>query len=262
MLRVAILGASGRMGLSLVRAVRAADDLQLVAGIIEPDNTQIGRDVGELAGIGPVEVELGTTLPEADVLLDFSAPRVMQEWASRCASEGVALLSGTTGLNDADQMALTRASEKVPVLWAPNMSIGVQMLYGLSARVARAIGDSTDIEICEVHHRHKVDAPSGTALEIGRVINRAMDREPEAGWVLSREGDDCRRQAGEIGFSATRTGDVIGEHTVVFGLDGERLEVTHRASSREAFVNGALLAARWLVRQSPGQYRFQEVLGL
>jgi 4-hydroxy-tetrahydrodipicolinate reductase len=250
------------MGLSLVRAVAAATDLQLVAGIIEPDNTQIGRDVGELAGIGPSGVVLGTTLPEADIMLDFSAPRVMQEWASRCASEGIALLSGTTGLNEADQMALARASEKVPVVWAPNMSIGVQLLYGLSAQVARSIGDSADIEIFEVHHRHKVDAPSGTALEIGRTINQAMDREPEAGWVLSREGGDCRRQAGEIGFSASRTGDVIGDHTVIFGLDGERLEVTHRASSREAFVNGALLAARWLVQQSPGQYRFQDVLGL
>jgi 4-hydroxy-tetrahydrodipicolinate reductase len=250
------------MGLQVVRAVADAPDLELSAAIVRTESQWKGRDIGELAGVGQLGVKTGDELPPADVLIDFSRSSFLERFAPRCADAGVAIVSGTTALDEAALGALQAAADKVPMLWSANLSIGMQVLYALAEQAATALGDDLDIEIGEVHHRHKADAPSGTALDMGRRINRALGRAPEHGFVTGRTGINCRRQEGDIGFSSMRAGDVIGEHTVLMAIQGERLELTHRASTRQAFVGGALRAARWLTGRPPGQYHFAEVLGL
>jgi 4-hydroxy-tetrahydrodipicolinate reductase len=261
-LKIAVLGAAGRMGLSVVRAVSAARDLELVAAIERKDSAHLGRDIGELAGIGKIGLSTGTRLELADVLIDFSSPEVMQELLEHCSRKGIALVSGTTGIDEAARLALQQAAASIPVLWAPNLSIGVQLTYQLAAQCARAIGQQADIEITEAHHRFKQDAPSGTALQLVQVMADAMGTDANAVMIAGRHGADCRRENGEIGVSSVRAGDIVGEHTVLFALAGERIELTHRAASREAFVNGALMAARWLASRAPGLYSFANVLGL
>ena len=261
-LRIAVLGAAGRMGLSVVRAVSSARDLDLVAAIERQGSVHLGRDIGELAGIGKVGINASTQLDSADVLIDFSSPEVMQDLLEQCSRKGIAVVSGTTGIDDAARNALQQAAAFIPVLWAPNLSIGVQLSYQLAAQCARAIGQQADIEITETHHRFKQDAPSGTALQLVQVMADAMGVDAKQTMVAGRHGADRRRKSGEIGVSSMRASDIVGEHTVLFGLAGERIELTHRAASRDAFVNGALMATRWLARRAPGLYSFASVLGL
>jgi len=260
-LRIALLGATGRMGLSLVRLIVASDDLRLVSGIAGDPESPTHGDLGEAAGVGAIGIVPGRELAEADVLIDFSRRGAPAAWLPVCAEQGIAVVSGTTNLGEDDRAALDRAAEDVPVLWAPNLALGIHLLYDLASRLAAALGEDADIEIGEVHHRNKVDAPSGTALELGRRINRALEREDEAGWVLSRSGRTGPRTAGEIGFSAVRAGDVVGEHTALFALGDERIELTHRAASRAAFCRGALRAARWIAGRPAGRYRMDQVIG-
>ncbi|MDJ0656253.1 MAG: 4-hydroxy-tetrahydrodipicolinate reductase [Xanthomonadales bacterium] len=259
-LNIAVLGASGRMGLALIRNINSADHLSLAAALVRRDSDDLGRDVGELAGIGTLGVAASAELSAAEVLIDFSTPATTAEWAARCADQGVAMLSGTTGLAPEHHAALASAAGSVPVLWAPNTSRGVAVLSRLVELAGQSLGMDADVEIAEAHHRYKKDSPSGTALALGERVARARGQSFSEVVNAQRSGPDAARQPGEIGISAIRAGDIVGEHTVTFGLDGERIEITHRAASRDAFVNGALHAAAWLARQPPGLYAFSDSL--
>lgn len=261
--RVAVLGANGRMGRAVVRLAHEAK-LKLVATIGAGDE---GRDAGELAGVGPIGVRLTPNLASlpssgAEVLIDFSTPAALASACDICAEGGIAIASGTTGLDDSVKAALEAASVKVPVLWEPNMSVGVHVLASLLEKAIAAMGPSFDVEIVETHHRAKVDAPSGTAMRLGEVAKaaRAKIGEKEPRFVYGREGRPGARSAEEIGVLAVRGGDVIGDHTAFLFGDGERIELTHRASSRDLFARGALRAGVWLVGRTPGRYGLGDVL--
>ncbi len=256
-LRVGVVGASGRMGRAVVRLA-----VQGGMNVVFASSTQdVGRDAGELAGVGPLGVAIakdlgGLAAARAEVVVDFSAPAALPAIVEACAAASVALVSGTTGLDDAARAALDRAAAKVAVLWEPNMSVGVHVLAALVERAALALGAGYDVEVVEVHHRAKVDAPSGTAIRLGDVVKKV-----EGGrYVHGREGRPGPRAAEEIGMHAVRGGDVIGDHTVFFFGDGERIELTHRASSRDLFAHGALRAARWLAGKPARRYALAEIL--
>ncbi len=254
---VAVLGANGRMGRAVVRLAHEAG-MKIVCAIAAGDE---GRDAGELAGIGPIGTMIGTDAAAlatsgAQVMIDFSAPVALLEAAGICASAGIAIVSGTTGLDDAASSALEQAAAKCAVLWEPNMSVGVHVLASLVEKATAALGASFDIEVVEVHHRAKVDAPSGTAIRLGDVVKNARG----ARYVNGREGRPGPRKQDEIGMHAIRGGDVIGDHTVFFFGDGERIELTHRASSRDLFARGAVRAAAWIAGKAAGRYRLGDAL--
>jgi 4-hydroxy-tetrahydrodipicolinate reductase len=256
--RLAVLGANGKMGRAVIR-IAHAQGMKLVAAIGAGDD--IGKDAGELAGVGPLGVKVSGDLQSltssgAQVLVDFSTPAVVTNAIEVCASAGIAIASGTTGLAETENKALDAAASKVPVLWEPNMSVGVHVLASLVEKAMKALGPSFDVEVVEVHHRAKVDAPSGTAIRLGDVVKNARD----ARYVHGREGRPGARKADEIGMHAVRGGDVIGDHTVFFLGDGERIELTHRATSRDLFAHGAVRAAAWLATQKPGRYRLGDLL--
>ena len=265
MTRVAILGACGRMGVALARCAQGCDDLALAAAIEREDHPDLGRDLGTVAGLEPLGLAVtadAAALDAAQVAIDFTRHDVVPVNAERAAEAGRAMVIGTTGL-DADEAARVRAAaERVPIVWAPNMSLGVNVLFELVRQAAAALGLAFDAEIVEVHHRRKIDAPSGTALELGRRVATGREQDFDAVVRHGREGRTGARPAGEIGMHAVRAGDVVGDHTVVFGSDHERLELTHRASSRDAFAMGALRAARWVAGRPAGLYDMKDVLGL
>jgi 4-hydroxy-tetrahydrodipicolinate reductase len=261
--RVAVLGANGRMGRAVVRLAPSAG-MKVVAAVGAADE---GRDAGELAGIGAIGVPITSDVDAlrasgATLLVDFSAPAALVRACDACVAAGAAIVSGTTGLDAAAEHALEQASKRVPVLWEPNMSVGVHVLSSLLARAIAALGPGYDVEIVETHHRMKVDAPSGTAIRLAEVAKSAVS-EADAKYVYGREGRPGARSPREIGVLAVRGGDVIGDHTAFLLGDGERLELTHRASSRDLFARGALRAGRWLVSEPrpPGRYRLSDVLG-
>lgn len=255
--RVAVLGANGRMGRAVVRLAHGAG-MTIVAAIGTGDE---GRDAGELAGVGALGVAVSSDLGAlassgADVVIDFSAPGALASAAKVCASKGIALVSGTTGLDDAAKAALEDASKSAAIMWEPNMSVGVHVLSALVEKAMHALGPSFDVEVVEVHHRLKADAPSGTAIRLGDVVKNARGARYEHG----REGRPGPRKADEIGMHAVRGGDVIGDHTVFFFGDGERIELTHRASSRDLFAHGAVRAAGWIAGKKPGRYHLTDLL--
>ena len=255
--RLAVLGSSGRMGRAVVRLAHEAG-MKVVLAVAASGH---GRDAGELAGIGAIGTMVtgdaaAIATSGADVVIDFSAPAALVEAAPFCASAGVAIVSGTTGLDEAAKLALDEAAKRCAVLWEPNMSVGVHVLSSLVAQAARALGSTFDVEVVETHHRAKVDAPSGTAIRLGDVVKEARD----AHYVHGREGRPGPRKADEIGMHAVRGGDVIGDHTVFFLGDGERLELTHRASSRDLFAHGAVRAAGWIAGRPAGRYRLGDML--
>ncbi len=262
--RVAVLGANGRMGRAVVRLAHEGG-MKVVLAVGAGD---IGKDAGELAGIGPIGAALTSDVGAiatsgADVLIDFSTPAVLARACEACAKGKVAIASGTTGLDAAASAALDAAAAHVPVLWEPNMSIGIHVLSALLERAVTALGESYDIEIVEAHHRMKVDAPSGTALRLAEVAQAARAAAPGSTtprFVTGRDGKPGARAVEEIGVLAMRGGDVIGDHTAFLLGDGERLELTHRASSRDLFARGALRAGRWLVGRPAGSYRLADVL--
>ena len=244
------------MGRAVVRLAHEAG-LEVVCALAAE---ALGKDAGELAGIGPLDVALTSEVHSlgasgANVLIDFSTPAATLEIAKVCAASGVALVSGTTGLDAAAQAALDEAAKRCAVLWEPNMSVGVHVLSALVAQARAALGPSFDVEVVEVHHRMKVDAPSGTAIRLGDVAKGAGDH-----FVHGREGRPGARTSEEVGMHAVRGGDVIGDHTVFFFGDGERLELTHRASNRDLFARGAVRAAAWLAGKPAGRYTLSQVL--
>ena len=266
MVRVAVPGAAGRMGRAIIRVLAETDGAELAAAIERPGHADLGKDAHLAAGLAPSGVllthELDRALEEADVIIDFTAPAATAWTATRAADAEVGLVIGTTGLGDAERRAVERAAEKVPVVWSPNMSVGVNLVFGLLDTAARALGDGYDVEIVELHHRQKRDAPSGTAARMAEVLAAALGRDLAQVGVYGRQGDVGARPPEPIGVHAVRGGDVVGDHTVHFLGLGERIEITHRASSRETFARGAVRAALWLGDRDPGLYDMQDVLGL
>jgi 4-hydroxy-tetrahydrodipicolinate reductase len=263
--RVLVIGAAGRMGRMLVRAVSERDDLILAGAVERPGSEAVGEDAGTLAGLReldvPVADDLGAVLAAGDVLIDFTTPDATVAHVRACREAGVAVVVGTTGLSADGEAALDEAAGSVPMVVAPNYGIGVNVLLQLLHTAAATLGDAVDVEILEAHHRHKVDAPSGTALRMGEVIAGALGRDLDAVGVHGREGQTGARSREEIGFSVIRGGDVVGEHTAFFLAEGERIEIAHRATSRMTFAAGAARAAAWVVGRPPGRYDMPDVLG-
>ncbi|MGF6225824.1 4-hydroxy-tetrahydrodipicolinate reductase [Pseudomonas frederiksbergensis] len=267
MRRIAVMGAAGRMGKILVEAVQQRAPLTgLTAAIVRPGSTLIGVDAGELASLGrigvPLSGKLDAVADEFDVLIDFTLPEVMLKNLEFCRKAGKSMVIGTTGLDAAQKQLLAEASKDIAIVFAANFSVGVNLSLKLLDMAARVLGDDADIEIIEAHHRHKIDAPSGTALRMGEVIASALDRDLQKVAVYGREGHTGVRERETIGFATVRGGDVVGDHTVLFACEGERLEITHKASSRMTFAKGAVRAALWLDGREPGLYDMQDVLDL
>lgn len=266
MLRIAIAGAAGRMGRALTQTVHQSDSCVLVAATDRVGSSVIGTDAGDLAGIGSIDVEIKESLPaevdQFDLLIDFTTPENTLNNLAVCSDLGVAVVIGTTGLTAEQTAELKNYSEKIPVCFAANYSTGVTLCLQLAQLAAKVLAEDSDIEITEAHHRHKVDAPSGTALALGNAIAESLGRDPEQSFVFDRQGITGARQQGDIGFSVIRGGDIVGDHTVLFAAEGERVEITHKASSRMAFARGAVRAAGWLSTKSAGLYDMRDVLGL
>jgi len=260
MTNIAILGAAGRMGQRLIALAKAQGDFKIVAAIERPDHPQLSRDCGEIAGAGTLGIPLRADLhPTPQVLIDFTTPASTRHWLKTCRDRGIAMLIGTTGLHDKDQETITQAAADIPILQAPNMSLGVNVLLRIAAEVAKLLGPDYDQEIVEAHHRFKKDAPSGTALALADAILRATGKKRED-LVFSRHGEQAQRHPGEISMHSLRIGDEVGRHTVYFAALGERLELTHVATNRDTFAHGALRAAQWLAGQKPGKYAIADML--
>ena len=263
---IAVAGASGRMGKVLIEAVAQASGVTLGAATVRPGNPLIGQDAGLVAGIGTQHCVLGDDLRAAtdrfSVLIDFTSIDSTLAHLAVCRAAGRGIVIGTTGFSAAQKTMLYEAAREIPIVFAPNMSIGVNVLITVLKQTAALLGDGYDIEIIEAHHRHKVDAPSGTALRLGEAVAEATGRNLAEVAVYGREGHTGARDPKTIGFATIRGGDVVGDHTVLFAGIGERIELTHKASSRMTFAQGAVRAALWLADQPPGLYDMQDVLGL
>lgn len=264
--KVAINGAGGRMGRNLVNACEQTDGLTLAAAFEAEGSPFIGQDAGMLAGGEALGISI--TGPDQrgtinfDVLVDFTRPEPAMAALADCRTQGASMVIGTTGFSDEQMAEIDAAAEDISVVMAPNMSAGVNLVLKLLETGARALGDTVDIEVIEAHHRHKVDAPSGTALKMGEVVADALGRDLDDCAVYGREGHTGERERSTIGFETIRGGDIVGEHTVLFAGDGERIEISHKASSRMTFASGAMRAATWAAGKQPGRYSMNDVLGL
>ncbi|MBI5163910.1 MAG: 4-hydroxy-tetrahydrodipicolinate reductase [Magnetospirillum sp.] len=265
-MKIGIVGCAGRMGRMLVNAVLAAEGCSLSGGTERAGGDAVGRDVGEIMSLGTlgvlVEADARRLFAGSDAVIDFTAPAATVFHAGLAAETGRVLVVGTTGLTKDDEAALRAAADRVPVVYAPNFSIGVTLLMALTERAAAILDEDYDLEVVEMHHRHKVDAPSGTALGLGRAAAAGRRVALDSVWCKSRDGHTGVRHRGEIGFATLRGGDVVGDHTVMFAADGERIELSHKASSRTVFANGAVRAARWAHGKPAGLYSMRDVLGL
>jgi 4-hydroxy-tetrahydrodipicolinate reductase len=266
MIKVIVAGAAGRMGGRLVSLLKESAAMMLAGAVESKGHPSVGEDAGETAGCGPIGValrdDLSSILERGEVVIDFSAPAATLEHVRIAAQHRKAMVIGTTGFSPQELAELRALLKPVPCVFSPNMSVGVNILFKVIAEMAKAFGDDYDIEVIEAHHRLKKDAPSGTALKIAEILARAVNRDLEQVGVYARKGLVGERKRGEIGMQAIRAGDIVGDHTVLFGGMGERVEVTHRVQSRDTFARGALRAARWVVKQPPGLYDMMDVLGL
>jgi 4-hydroxy-tetrahydrodipicolinate reductase len=264
--RMGVVGCGGRMGRMLVAEVVASQGCTLAGGCARPGSGYVNQDIGELAGIGRLGIAVGDNVEkvirDSDVVIDFTAPTATAAHAVATAKLGKAMVVGTTGLSADEAEAVRLAAREIPVVWAPNMSLGINLLLGLVEEVARRLGPDWDVEIMEMHHRGKVDAPSGTALALGRAVAQGRGAVLEEVQQRGRDGITGPRRTGGIGFASLRGGDAVGDHHVVFAGAGERLELSHRAASRVVYAKGAVQAARWVVGRPPGLYGLTEVLGL
>ena len=265
MTRIAIMGASGRMGRMLISSVMSNPQATLSHAFVRAESNLIGVDAGELVGLSTAGIMLGQlsadALRKVDVLIDFSLPEALADVVQACRASGTALVVGVTGLDADAELLLKQASQDIAIVYAGNYSLGVNLSLNLVATTAKALGDEADIEIVETHHKHKLDAPSGTALMLGNAAAHARGQVLQEVMVNGRAGQ-AKRQSGEIGIHAVRGGEVVGEHRVSFIMNGEIIELTHRATSRMTFADGAVRAALWLSTQSVGLYDMQDVLGL
>ncbi|MGR9105983.1 MAG: 4-hydroxy-tetrahydrodipicolinate reductase [Gammaproteobacteria bacterium] len=266
MTKIAIAGAAGRMGHCLIRACRETQGLQLGAALEHPNSGSIGQDAGVQAGMAPlgvvVSADASQVLDNFDVLIDFTRPEPAIDQVDLCERTGKRMVIGTTGFSPVQRERIRSAAGSIPIVLAPNMSVGVNLSLKLLQVAAKVMGGYSDIEVIEAHHRHKVDAPSGTALRMGEVVAEALGRNLQDCAIYGREGNTGERDRKTIGFSTIRAGDIVGEHTVMFADEGERVEISHKASSRMTFANGAMRAARWILDRPAGLYDMQDVLGL
>jgi 4-hydroxy-tetrahydrodipicolinate reductase len=262
---IAIAGSAGRMGRALLEAVAQSADFRLKSALERADSPFVGKDAGEIIGVPNgvvISDDVEAALSGCDVLVDFTRPEATMHYLDICVAEGVKMVIGTTGLSDEDRARLKVAANKTAIVLAPNMSVGVNLVFSLLDVAARVLAEGYDIEIVEAHHRHKVDAPSGTALRMGEVIAKALDRDLKTCAVYGREGVTGERKPSTIGFATVRGGDIVGDHTALFAGIGERVEITHKAASRATFALGALRAARYLAGKDNGLFDMQDVLGL
>ena len=266
MINVGVIGAGGRMGRMLIEAVQDNPQTTLTAAIERQGSSLVGADAGEVAAVGHLNVQivgdLRSVINDIDVLIDFSLPDATEQNMQVCAANNVAMVIGTTGFNAQQEQVLEKASEKVAIVYAGNYSTGVNLSLKLLGMAAKAFGKDADVEVIEAHHKHKIDAPSGTAYMMAEAVAQARGQNLKDVAVYGREGQTGAREAGSIGIHAIRGGEIIGDHTVMFIADGEVVEITHRARARMTFAAGAVRAATWIVQQSAGQYNMQDVLGL
>ena len=265
-IRMGVIGCTGRMGRMLIAEIVGAEGCVLAGGCASADSRFIGQDLGDLAGVPRLGLavgdDTGKLINDSDVAIEFTSAEATAEHVSLAAEHGKPIVIGTTGLTGAHDAAVRRAAERIPIVWAANTSLGINLLLGLVEQVAARLGPEWDIEIVEMHHKHKADAPSGTALALGRAAAVARGVSLDAVAQRGRDGITGPRKAGDIGFAALRGGDAVGDHSVIFAGAGERLELTHRATNRAIYAVGAVRAARWLVGRPPGLYGMKEVLGL
>lgn len=265
-MKIGIVGCAGRMGRMLMNAVVEAEGCTLSGGSERPGSPQVGQDVGAVLGLGALSAFISddpsALFAASDAVIDFSAPGATVAHAALAAEMGKILIVGTTGLSKNDEAKLAEAAKSATIVYAPNFSVGVNLLMALTERAAAILGDDYDIEIVEMHHHHKVDSPSGTALGLGRSAAKGRAVALDSVWRKSRDGLVGARPRGEIGFATLRGGDVVGDHTVMFASEGERVELTHKASSRAVFAKGAVRAALWAKDHKPGLYSMRDVLGL
>lgn len=263
--QIAIAGSSGRMGRALLEAVAQSADFRLKCALERPDSPFLDRDSGEIIGASNgvrISADIAAGLSGCNVLVDFTRPEGTLQHLDACVDHGVKMVIGTTGFSEAEKARIQAASQSIAIVMAPNMSAGVNLVFKLLDVAARVLAEGYDIEIVEAHHRHKIDAPSGTALRMGEVIAQALDRDLRSCAVYGREGVTGERKPATIGFATMRGGDIVGDHTAMFAGIGERVEITHKASSRATFALGALRAARFLSAKQNGLYDMQDVLGL
>ncbi len=263
---IIITGAAGRMGRNLLDSVKNTENAHLVAAVERTGSPFIGLDAGEMAGIGSMDIaiveQLNMIAKKDNVCIDFTRPQVTLDNIKTCLATGTKMVIGTTGFTDEEKQQIIEASQSIAIVFAPNFSVGVNLSFKLLEIASKVLGDSVDIEIIEAHHRHKVDAPSGTALAMGEVIAETLGRDLKECAVYGREGNTGERDRKTIGFETIRAGDIVGEHTVLFADIGERIEITHKASSRMTFANGAVRSALWLDKYQSGLYTMRDVLDL
>jgi len=264
--RAIVIGAAGRMGQRILAAIHETSQIRLVGAVERKDHPCLGRDVGEIAGMAkwdvPVVGELGDTIGEGDVIIDFTHAESSLKNLQVVAEKGKSAVIGSTGFTSEQMKEVQGLVGKISCVLSPNMSVGVNVMFKVIGDIARTLGEDYDVEVIEAHHRMKKDAPSGTAIKMGQILARSLNRDFEEVGMFARRGIIGERSRSEIGMQTIRAGDIVGEHTVIFGGIGERLEITHRAHSRDNFARGALRAAAWVVKQKPGLYDMQDVLGL
>ncbi|MGP5502378.1 4-hydroxy-tetrahydrodipicolinate reductase [Psychrobacter faecalis] len=265
-INVGVIGAGGRMGRMLIEAVQNNPQTTLNAAIERQGSSLVGADAGEVAAIGRLNVQivddLKAVINDIDVLIDFSLPDASEQNMQICAANKVAMVIGTTGFNEQQEQVLKEASKQIAIVYAGNYSTGVNLSLKLLAMAAKAFGNDADVEVIEAHHKHKIDAPSGTAYMMAEAVAEARGQNLKDVAIYGREGQTGEREAGSIGIHAIRGGEIIGDHTVMFIADGEVVEITHRARARMTFAAGAVRAATWVIKQEVGQYNMQDVLGL
>ena len=265
-IKVGVIGAGGRMGRMLIEAVQENPQTTLNAAIERQGSSLVGADAGEVAAIGRLDVQivddLKAVINDIDVLIDFSLPDATEQNMQICAANKVAMVIGTTGFNEQQEQVLAEASKQIAIVYAGNYSTGVNLSLKLLGMAAKAFGSDADVEVIEAHHKHKIDAPSGTAYMMAEAVAEARGQNLKDVAVYGREGQTGEREAGSIGIHAIRGGEIIGDHTVMFIADGEVVEITHRARARMTFAAGAVRAATWVIKQEVGQYNMQDVLGL
>ena len=264
--RIGVCGAAGRMGKTILEVCNDTEEVEVTAAIEYGGSPMLGLDAGELAGIGKIGVtitdDISAIADQVDVMIDFTLASSVAANIKKCVAAKCKMVIGTTGLNQEDRDLIKQSANKIAIVFAPNMSIGVNLCFKLLEMAARVIGNDTDIEIIEAHHRHKKDAPSGTAIHMGEVVANTLGRNLKQCAVYGREGITGERDKNTIGFETIRAGDIVGDHTVMFASAGERVEISHRATSRKTFANGAVRAAQWLVQKDKGLYDMQDVLDL
>lgn len=266
MVKIIVSGAAGRMGVRIINIIHQTEGVTLSGAFEHPQNPMVGKDAGMVAGLGEKGVKISGSLDDiidsGDVIIDFTVPVATMTNIRKAASAGKSIVIGTTGITEDEQKEIRRIAENIPVVLAPNMSVGVNVMFKVAAEMAKILGNEYDIEIVEAHHRLKKDAPSGTAIGLAKKLAEATNRDLEETAVYARHGMIGQRSDEEIGIQTLRAGDITGDHTVLFGGIGERLELTHRAHNRDNFAKGAVRAAKWIISRDPGLYDMQDVLGL